>query len=464
MNDIIIFAGPSIRPGEVARVLPQAEIRPPAAMGDIYRALASRPRAIGIIDGYFERVPAPWHKEILWALNQGVAVFGAASMGALRAVELAPFGMVGVGQVVSWFGAGLIEDDDEVAVAHLGPDDEFRPMTEAMVNIRGTLSAAEAAEVITADEAATIIQVAKGLYYTERTWPAIGHGLRERGLFTHDQVDRIVAWVRDHRVDVKGNDARQLLATIDEWVRRGEKAAPPSWHFEHTLFWEEARQEIAAGQMDSNLPMTATELDLVLDELRLSPKEHGEVYNEALVRVLASAYADARSFQLRPEETQAILDERRQMMGLFTEADVRRWLADEELSVDDLHGLITVDSHVAWVNAIAVDSLGPAATDVLRLRRRYSDLVARARAKHAALGEDWRPTDTEAADQFSEEELLHWWFGEVLGEEFPDGLDAYLARHRIASRAEFITALRREYAYRAKSAITRAGAESRSSV
>ena len=54
---------------------------------------------IGLIDGYFDGVPAVAHKEILWALDQGIRVLGAASMGALRAAELAPFGMEGVGAI-----------------------------------------------------------------------------------------------------------------------------------------------------------------------------------------------------------------------------------------------------------------------------------------------------------------------------------------------------------------------------
>ena len=72
----------------------------PARQGDIWRAVrAHRPVAIGLIDGVFFHEPAVWHREILWALAEGVHVFGAASMGALRAAELEPFGMRGVGRV-----------------------------------------------------------------------------------------------------------------------------------------------------------------------------------------------------------------------------------------------------------------------------------------------------------------------------------------------------------------------------
>jgi hypothetical protein len=54
------------------------------AQGDVYRAALRAPRAIGIIDGYFERMPSVWHKEILWAMSRGIHVFGSASMGALE--------------------------------------------------------------------------------------------------------------------------------------------------------------------------------------------------------------------------------------------------------------------------------------------------------------------------------------------------------------------------------------------
>lgn len=83
----------------------QATYLPPVSQGDIAGLLRRRPRVIGIIDGYFERVPAVWHKEILLALSAGVHVVGGASMGALRAAELHSFGMVGVGEVFAWYRA-----------------------------------------------------------------------------------------------------------------------------------------------------------------------------------------------------------------------------------------------------------------------------------------------------------------------------------------------------------------------
>jgi hypothetical protein len=89
---VVVFLGPTLSHDDARDVL-DAEYLPPAAHGDVLRAALRRPRAIALVDGVFERVPAVWHKEILFALSEGIHVYGAASMGALRAAELDAFGM-----------------------------------------------------------------------------------------------------------------------------------------------------------------------------------------------------------------------------------------------------------------------------------------------------------------------------------------------------------------------------------
>src|SRR6185295_3385107 len=105
---IHIFCGPTLSAEEGCRVL-TAAFFPPASHGDIYRATLSPhpPRIIGVIDGAFRTVPAVRHKEILWAMTEGIHVFGAASMGALRASELADFGMIGVGEIFQRYHAEI---------------------------------------------------------------------------------------------------------------------------------------------------------------------------------------------------------------------------------------------------------------------------------------------------------------------------------------------------------------------
>ena len=67
----IVFAGPSLPPSSTPTV-PGLEWRSPVRQGDLYKAARSRPALIGLVDGYFEVVATVWHKEILWAMSEGI--------------------------------------------------------------------------------------------------------------------------------------------------------------------------------------------------------------------------------------------------------------------------------------------------------------------------------------------------------------------------------------------------------
>ncbi|NER31958.1 MAG: hypothetical protein F6J89_31220, partial [Symploca sp. SIO1C4] len=118
MNKIVIFLGPSL-PRAEAREIVDAVYLPPAKQSDLISAVTTyKPDIIALIDGVFLSYPSVWHKEILYALQQGVAVYGASSMGALRAAETSDFGMVGVGAIYRMYASGELIDDDEVALIH----------------------------------------------------------------------------------------------------------------------------------------------------------------------------------------------------------------------------------------------------------------------------------------------------------------------------------------------------------
>ena len=74
-DEVIVFLGPSL-PLERAREVLDATYRPPARQGDVFRALAERPRGIVLIDGVFEAVPSVWHHELRAALASGASSWG----------------------------------------------------------------------------------------------------------------------------------------------------------------------------------------------------------------------------------------------------------------------------------------------------------------------------------------------------------------------------------------------------
>jgi len=169
---LVVFLGPSLAAREARRIA-RCTVLPPARQGDVWRALALRPAAIALVDGVFESTPSVWHHELLDALDAGVAVFGGASMGALRAAELAPSGMVGVGRIFGWYRDGVIDGDDEVALLHVGPEFDHHPLTLPLVNVRRAAELATQAGAITKRESSLLVAAAAGIFYKKRTWPAV---------------------------------------------------------------------------------------------------------------------------------------------------------------------------------------------------------------------------------------------------------------------------------------------------
>jgi hypothetical protein len=241
---IVVMVGPSLGRPVLGNEL-DAIWLPPVSQGDVYRAAREATVAIGIIDGYFECVPSVWHKEILYALSRGIRVFGAASMGALRAAELAPFGMEGVGAIFEAYRDGVLEDDDEVAVIHGPAQFGYPVLSEAMVNIRRTLSEAFAVGIISADTQKNLVTISKNLPYRERTYAAALALGRQRGL-PGQELELFRNWLPEGRVDQKREDALLMLRVMRHRLQGRPEPKRAGFHFENTTLWERATRLSAA--------------------------------------------------------------------------------------------------------------------------------------------------------------------------------------------------------------------------
>ncbi|WP_242395514.1 TfuA-like protein, partial [Anaeromyxobacter oryzisoli] len=170
--DVVAFLGPSLSP-EAARAVAPCRVLPPARAGDVLAILPERPLAIALVDGLFDTTPSVWPRELLAALDAGVAVFGGASMGALRAAELARFGVVGVGRIAAWYREGVLVDDGEVALLHADAEHGFRPFTLPLVQVRAAADAARRGRIASARDERALVEAAAAMPYRERTWPAV---------------------------------------------------------------------------------------------------------------------------------------------------------------------------------------------------------------------------------------------------------------------------------------------------
>jgi hypothetical protein len=165
---VCVFAGPSLP--ECDRVVaPGTTYAPPAARGDIARAAAEYD-AILLLDGVFHQDLAVTPKEALAACRR-VVLYGAASMGALRAVECRPYGAVPLGAIARWYACGIVDGDDEVAVAmhpHTGV-----ALSVPAVNVRYVAWLAYRRGILDAIDARAWAHSARNaIYYAERSWPA----------------------------------------------------------------------------------------------------------------------------------------------------------------------------------------------------------------------------------------------------------------------------------------------------
>lgn len=368
---VIVFAGPTL-PAAAIRERLDAIVLPPAAVGDVARAARRQPIAIGLIDGVFERVLPVWHKEILWAMSRGVHVFGAASMGALRAAELHPFGMRGVGRIFAAYASGEIEADDEVAVLHGPAEVGFAPVTEALVNVRATLDRAVAEGVLAADAAVRLLTRARECHYRERTWAALL--VPEDGDLA-EPVARLRDWLPEGRVDLKRGDALQLLAAISEFVATDPSPMRPNFSFAWTDAWDALHARIGGEAVG----------EPVLEELRLQVGRLAEVRRAALLRVLARREAERRGIELERNVRQEVCERLRARLGLWRRAAVERWLAENDIGQTEFAGLVEDEALLGSGGLAGAAELDAAMLAELRATGQYATLAERAHRKSARL-------------------------------------------------------------------------------
>ncbi|ANK75322.1 MULTISPECIES: TfuA-like protein [Ensifer] len=229
----VVFVGPTL-PDARNAADKSVLILPPAVQGDVLRAVEGGATAIGLIDGNFENVAPVWHKEILYALSLGVQVFGAASMGALRAVECAPFGMVGIGEIYRQYAEGARVDDADVALIHGPAELGYLPLTLPLVNVDATLKRLSQTQALDPALIASMGATASAMFYKERNWAGI---VARVALPAGTDPARLTALLASEYVDQKGIDARHLLDALRHAPTQ-RTVASQGWKFNSTSMWK----------------------------------------------------------------------------------------------------------------------------------------------------------------------------------------------------------------------------------
>jgi len=441
---VCIFLGPTLSPDD-ARAELDALYLPPASQGDIYRAACRKPRAIGLIDGFFECVPAVWHKEILWAMSQGIHVYGCSSMGALRAAELSAFGMEGVGKIFEAYRNGSLEDDDEVAVAHAPADRGFEPTSEAMANIRATLAAAQKAGVIQRTMRIRMERIAKDLYYAERSYPRILECAA--GEIRNPGLEAFHRWLPAGKVDQKREDAVAMLRRMRARLDAGLRPKHVRYSFQHTVNWELVRSSARPCQIAPLGSQNPTFLERLLDELRLEEKTSFQTRRSALLRLLTREEASRQGMVPGADLIAATGQRFRREREIEDPGKFERWLAENNLSKAEFLELMKDEACLEWVQVQSELEASALVPDQLRVQGEYARLAKRAHHKQCTL-ESRGLENPDAPDAgITEDELLRRYFEQRLGSTMAADLAEYCRDMGFQNESSFRRAILREYCY-----------------
>lgn len=214
MTKIIIYAGLSIPFSEAKEILDTAEdieviYKRPIKRGDLNLALKENPDIIAIIDGVFHQNSSVGHKEILNVMKQGIKVYGASSMGALRSSELDTLGMCGIGYVYSQYASGEVDSDDDVAV--MLDSETLEALSEPLINMKYVFTNAADENIITEEEKNELLAIAKKTFYPKRNY---AQTLSSSSL-DNDKKDKLIDFIRTSP-DIKKEDAKKLLYHIKD--------------------------------------------------------------------------------------------------------------------------------------------------------------------------------------------------------------------------------------------------------
>jgi hypothetical protein len=391
-NGVVVYLGPSLAVHEAQGILPRASFRPPIALGDLISLVESESVpdlwAVGIVDGVFYQSPPVWHKEILHALNSGIAVFGASSMGALRAAECDVFGMIGVGAIYRSYAEGTLTDDDEVALVHGDASAGWSAQTLPLVNVRATFARAVEWGRIDDRTARVVVEAAKGLWFPERTDARI---LEAAGELDPGGADLFAAaeLLAHEYVDLKRADAVGLLEAIAARATAFEAGAAepprPAFAVNQGMLTSLRERDRRLGRDGETLRAEEISRYVALCHPEF-PSLRDRVLDRLAVEALAVLYEVEPTETERAEEMRRFRTRRR----LDSDAAVADWCASNDLTLRDLHALVAEEARNRkirnWVSmSRGRRKLVKPLLDTLRLSGEYESWATKARELHRSL-------------------------------------------------------------------------------
>ncbi|HVG61329.1 MAG TPA: TfuA-like protein [Hyalangium sp.] len=330
--------------------MPQCTVLPPVAAGDLLRLPMAPGDTVALIDGFFRQTGAVRHKEILHLLGRGVHVLGASSMGALRAAELAPFGMIGVGEIFRMYASGEIDGDDEVALQHLSAEEGYRPISEALVTFRYNLRRARHSGVLSEPCHHALVELAKSLPFAQR----VSHhmlSLAQKAGLPGDELAALREFLTHQRVDLKREDALALIALLPTYQAPPPRLPSPGMY--RTIFVHQLQNSRMGWQIDKELFISDR---AVLMLFQVAAPAYPDFHYHIYLRTLAAFHATAQGLVAPPSsELLAVFRARHAL----SELELSQWLAERHLQAGELAESLQQESLARQIVALRAGASPP---------------------------------------------------------------------------------------------------------
>ena len=146
-------------------------------------------------------------------MKKGIEVYGASSMGALRASELDTLGMTGIGYVYTQYTTGEVDSDDDVAV--MLDSESLEALSVPLINMKYVFTNAVSENIISEDEKDALLRIAKETFYPQRNY---AQTLSKSDL-DNDKKSELIDFIRTSP-DIKKEDAKELLHHIKNEITK----------------------------------------------------------------------------------------------------------------------------------------------------------------------------------------------------------------------------------------------------
>ena len=168
-----VYAKLSLDEGTIQKILPQADVVGPIKRYDLANDCAENYAVIIIIDGQFHNNLAVSCDEIRDALHRGTKIYGAASMGALRASELDSCGMIGHGEIYEHIKVTPYFRDDWLGQVFVEKAGRVHTLIPPFVDFYFNLKSLLQLEEISRKEFGIMTKSSADLFYSERSWDKV---------------------------------------------------------------------------------------------------------------------------------------------------------------------------------------------------------------------------------------------------------------------------------------------------